>query len=1402
MQKFKDKLIINQFHCFKSMKKIYKMLWLLALLAVMPVANVVAQVAKIGSTDYATLEAAVAAANAGETVSIVTAGTYTVPNISTNITIEGGDGVVFNCVGAEYTSIASIPNGATFKNVTLNMGNVNYHGFQHAGTINMEGCKLNGKFFSYGDMNFTNCQFVHSGDYHMWVYGKGTVTYTNCTFTNDGKFLHLYSEDSKNVATVNVTGCTFINTTNTANKAAINVKATCGAKILDYTVNVENSTAEGAFPAASSSDKLVVLNPLVQVDDRPANPTTTEQISITAENNKVKNGTEEVAIENVAYDKGAVVEAAGVAQIGTTKYATLQEALDAAEAAGTKNIVIDLLDDAELEINAWSGTTNKSAIGTAETESITINGNGHKLTFMTLNTDWNNVATMNDAVTKLTLNNMTIDQGGKNTKGTWNAYDINFNCAVELNNVTSNRPLAFKNDATLNNVTINDVNNKDVYGIWIQPNGQDVNIDGLTVTAKRGIKIDDQYVTAPDLTNLDIANATFNTTGTKPAILVKTAGGATITAGEGINIENVAADNTNLVWIDKAKSAEFYNVTVTGANIIPEGGEEAYVVSLVRGEQVRGYYATFAKAYSSTDYEEGDSYELHENTTETVEVSKALTIVKNGFTAANLTAAEGFQKTETDENITFVAFNPVAQIGDTKYETLEAAFAAAEDGATITLLADCAGNGIKAAQGKFGTNGLTVDFANHTYTVDGETVGSTGTETNGFQLLKDNKITFKNGTITSTKAKILVQNYSNLTLEGMTLTLNNANYTSAYTLSNNNGNVVIDGTTINANPAGGFAFDVCRYSSYTSVNVEVKGNSTINGNVEISATGSDAKDGFGLTLTSGTMSGNIVVDATAKAAMESTPEKATVTKANTFSKDAPEGFKWEVTGETSKLVAVNYVAQIGNEKYETLEAAFAAAEDGATITLLADCAGNGIKAAQGKFGTNGLTVDFANHTYTVDGETVGSTGTETNGFQLLKDNKITFKNGTITSTKAKILVQNYSNLTLDGMTLTLNNANYTSAYTLSNNNGNTVINSTTINANPAGGFAFDVCRFSSYPSVGVTVTGESKINGNVEISASKGDAKNGLSLNLNGGTMTGDIVVDASAATIIEKTPEKATVTKAEGFDQAAPEGYEWKDNGDGTSTLVEKTSYTFTDGTDTYTITTEKNNVSATYKRDFTDRTNKFQGWLVPFDYTITDTDIEKFEFREISKVEFADENKTKMQMRLGQPLAAGTTLEANKPYVFVPTTDVAVYEFTATSTTLKAADADAVRATFNVDDNTVVSFYGVYTSAHSDGNSYIYYMGKSGNIGYSKKINLTVGSFRWIFKITDGVGNSPSFAYTFGVAEDNNDDVTAVSSAAVEAEGEVVAYYTLAGQKVSEPTKGVYVVKYANGTSKKVVF
>lgn len=525
----------------------------------------------------------------------------------------------------------------------------------------------------------------------------------------------------------------------------------------------------------------------------------------------------------------------GVAKIGDVEYETLQAALDAAEAADDKNIVIELLADATLDVNAWDGTKNPLSIGTVNTESITINGNNHKLTFNHKNSDWNNVATMNDAKTKLILNDMAITNSGYNNSA-WNRHDINFNCDVTLNNVTSDKALAFKNGATLKNVTVADAG--DVYNIWIQTNGQNINIDGLTINGERGIKIDDQYLIAPKNTTVNIANATFNTKK-KSAILVKSNALTEINVGEGINIENVAADKEYLVWVDEDKATEFWKVTVTGAKVNPETKEEDYVASLIRGEQIRGYYKTFLKAYNSTDYVEDDIFKLHQNTSEELTVAKYLMIIKNGYKADNIVADEtqGYKRFETDETIVIRLFHPICAIGEEKYESLqEAVDAAGTNEVTITLLTEAATDGVISGDGVKVPSGskITFDLNGLTYNVSGSTVGSAKTQTQGFQLLKESDITFKNGTLkaTSPDAQMLIQNYCNLTLEDVTLDGTQLQGQWAYALSNNSGAINLTGSTSITAKDGGRAFDTCKFGKYSIPTVTINTTGAITGLIE------------------------------------------------------------------------------------------------------------------------------------------------------------------------------------------------------------------------------------------------------------------------------------------------------------------------------------------------------------------------------------------------------------------------------------------------------------------------------------------------------------------------------------------------------------------------------------------
>ncbi|MBR5793512.1 MAG: copper amine oxidase N-terminal domain-containing protein, partial [Anaerotignum sp.] len=81
----------------------------------------------------------------------------------------------------------------------------------------------------------------------------------------------------------------------------------------------------------------------------------------------------------------------------------------------------------------------------------------------------------------------------------------------------------------------------------------------------------------------------------------------------------------------------------------------------------------------------------------------------------------------------------------------------------------------------------------------------------------------QNGENETDKAvKMLVQNYSNLTLDNMVLDGSELGGEGRYTLSNNCGNIVIKGGTEIIAAADGIAFDVCKYASYEVPTVTIE----------------------------------------------------------------------------------------------------------------------------------------------------------------------------------------------------------------------------------------------------------------------------------------------------------------------------------------------------------------------------------------------------------------------------------------------------------------------------------------------------------------------------------------------------------------------------------------------------
>ena len=207
----------------------------------------------------------------------------------------------------------------------------------------------------------------------------------------------------------------------------------------------------------------------------------------------------------------------------------------------------------------------------------------------------------------------------------------------------------------------------------------------------------------------------------------------------------------------------------------------------------------------------------------------------------------------------------VAGAAITTGQDFQDAVTKAKPGDTIML-----GQDIKEGLGAvFKEKTVTVDFGGHTYTGYSGSVGSTGTETQLFQLLKEGPaVTLKNGilniatpTAESGKFKMVLQNYCNLTLENMVVDGSNLQGNVSYTMSNNHGDITINNSTIIAKKDG-VAFDVYYwpkggYGDGVSVTVN---NSTINGKIEVTVDGTASlKDRakHQLTLTGGTLTGGL-----------------------------------------------------------------------------------------------------------------------------------------------------------------------------------------------------------------------------------------------------------------------------------------------------------------------------------------------------------------------------------------------------------------------------------------------------------------------------------------------------------------------------------------------------------------
>ena len=381
----------------------------------------------------------------------------------------------------------------------------------------------------------------------------------------------------------------------TLEPTVIETKANGTLVIPQPTTTLRVDYSQNALPGTPQLDNQhVVVDLLLDADDTPWKAGKHYVYTLVF-------GLDEILInpDVVDWDDQVVTEI----EVGKTNVYSAEQ-LAAALTANVESIDVVLQSDIDLPISSLGQQTGGSGeykLGGVDTKSITIDLNGKKLNVTT--TYWSNLgAKNNDALFTIKDGTMTSSQA----TGTWNSYDLCFsNCNYVIEDVVFEKAIALEGkNYTLKNVTINETH--DYYAIWISAKGQNVTIDGLTVNSDgRGIKIDEQYVSAPAHVTLNVANATFNT-GKKAAIVVKSVEGATVNLSN-VDIAKVAEDTDFAVWVDEDSAAYADKVVVNGGLCKVEGA--VATVTETAAELVAQLKVAGQTVYLLTS-EDGESIEL------------------------------------------------------------------------------------------------------------------------------------------------------------------------------------------------------------------------------------------------------------------------------------------------------------------------------------------------------------------------------------------------------------------------------------------------------------------------------------------------------------------------------------------------------------------------------------------------------------------------------------------------------------------------------------------------------------------------------------------------------------------------------------------------------------------------
>ena len=891
--------------------------------AVMPVASSVVSTSE-------ELVAAIAAANDGDTITLgegefttygntspkksltfVGAGTgtvWTIGNLSKDVKGEGNGDCSFD--GCETI---------TFQNMTLKSDGADYRGFIRISNTAVKKCTLVGKtaYWGYETAKFEDSTFnAPVGDYALRDYSTKAMTFEGCTFNISGKGVNVYVEQpSTDARTVEVNGCTV--NSDKAGKAFLNIKNSTQA--FDVTLSGTN-TVTGLEANGTTGSALY------QVETTEVTETTGKPVAVKA---KADDGT-----VTTLYEVKETVEAS-VAEVNGAKYKSLQAAVDAAKSGATVTLLADTRENVTVSKNA-----------------IVLDLNGHTLNGGTEN-----------AKPALTVDNkkVTLKDSSEAQTGTIKREDTadtkTSHYVIDIQG--KNGFMIVESGKVENNSGIPGVKGSSLIRL-----GNDSVSEWPTLTIKGGTFTQDNFIAIKvDRGTLHLLGGTVNSAN---SFAIENWNNAYIKGG--------TVNGTVSTWV-YSTGAAFSKLEISGGTV---NGNVASVNYDNAADKQARVYVTGGTVTGTLG-----TYTYNNGLVAMDETAKATIEVTGGTFSKDPTqyVVEDSAISKNDDGTYGVAKTYLAKIGDTEYYTMDEAFHAVKAGETIAMLRDYTTNKVQNS----GDESFTIDLGGHTWTANIVDTASAAFEIN----YSDVTLTVKNGKVVSSQLAGLIPsamsgtityNNSKLVFDGVEMTANGHSGIETNG-SNTNDTVTLKNSTLNVPNGYGIYFPSSGTLTIDNsvINAKTMGVQVCSGSLNISGAGTAITvtgDGIAKTENDGAIEDGAaisIVNRTGYKGLSNIEVKDGKFKAN-GTNAAVKAYKWEdqtasAFDNSKNVVAISggtfssevdkslcadgfiptknedgtygvkegkYVAEIGSQGYESLQEAVAAAEDGQTVTLLAD----------------------------------------------------------------------------------------------------------------------------------------------------------------------------------------------------------------------------------------------------------------------------------------------------------------------------------------------------------------------------------------------------------------------------------------------------------------------------------